>query len=90
MLCCYQVWGDIIIPLLSALIGGALTFLGVFYTIKHQERKEKENECLKYKPYLKISLNQCRNEICCKEYIKSTFDEEDIDFEKPNIFIPLE
>lgn len=86
MLCCCQIWGDILIPLISAIIGGALTFLGVFYTIKKQEEKEGRNEQLKYKPYLKISQNKCKNEICCKDYIKDTFDQDNIDFEKTKGF----
>lgn len=86
MLCCCQIWGDILIPLISAIIGGTLTFLGVYYTIKKQEEKENKNEKLKYKPYLKISHNKSKNEVCCKEYIKDTFNQDNIDFEKTKGF----
>lgn len=73
MVCCCQIWGDILIPLISAVIGGALTFLGVYYTIKKQEKKENRNERLNYKPYLKISQNKCKNEICCYDVDKGCF-----------------
>lgn len=72
----YQILIDILIPLLCALIGGALTFGGVFYTIKKQETKEKQEEILKYKPYLKISSNQSKYEVCCREYIEDFINQE--------------
>jgi len=74
---CYQLWGDILIPLISAIIGGLLTFLGVYYTIRKQEKKEKQEEILKYKPYLKISNDKCINEINCKKDIQ-----DDVDLDK--------
>ncbi|MBR4418927.1 MAG: hypothetical protein IKT33_02875 [Clostridia bacterium] len=90
MVCCYLLWVDILIPLISAIIsaiiGGALTFLGVYYTIKKQQEKENKNEKLKYKPYLKISQSQCKNEIFCIDSIKHTFDQDNIDFEKTKFF----
>ena len=82
----YQIWADIIIPLLCALLGGLLTFGGVKYTIKKQEEKEKKNEKLKYKPYLKLTNHICGNEICCKDYIKDTFDQDNINFETTKHF----
>ena len=39
---CYDYWKDIIIPLLSALIGGFVTMLGVIITIKWESKKEKK------------------------------------------------
>lgn len=47
-----------------------------FYTIKKQEINEKQEEILKYKSYLKISPNQCKNEICCREYIEDSVNPE--------------
>ena len=38
MLCCCQIWKDIIIPLISALIGGGLTLVGVIITIRHTNK----------------------------------------------------
>ena len=77
-----QIWIDIVIPLICALIGGMLTFFGVLYTIKKQTKKEKKEEKLKYKPYLKISHNKCGQEICLQRYIIGMLEPENINSEK--------
>ena len=41
---------DIIIPIISAIIGGLFTFLGVFITIKHEKNKERNERILSNKP----------------------------------------
>ena len=49
---CYDYWKDIIIPLLSALIGGFVTMLGVIITIKWESKKEKKKRVDAAKPWL--------------------------------------
>ena len=49
---CYDCWKDIIIPLLSALIGGFVTMLGVIITIKWESKKEKKNRIEAAKPWI--------------------------------------
>lgn len=47
---CSTVWTDIIIPIISALIGGGLTVIGVLMTIRHENKKDKEILRLSNKP----------------------------------------
>lgn len=49
---CYDVWVDIIIPLLSAVLGGAITMWGVVHTIKHEQKNSEEQTRLSVKPWL--------------------------------------
>lgn len=83
---CEDIWVGIIIPLISALIGGAVTFLGVKMTINHENKKTLTEEKLKYKPYLKLSSIGGGETIECKERIKDTFDQDNIDFDKVKRF----
>lgn len=46
----YEILKDIIIPIISATISGLCTFWGVFITIQHEKRKEKEERVLANKP----------------------------------------
>ena len=54
MLCCYNFWVDIGIPLISALIGGGLTLAGVLITIAHSNKTMKNEYINKYKPSFKF------------------------------------
>lgn len=45
---------NIIIPLISALIGGSLTLIGVIITIKSQNKKNNQDLCEQYRPYFGI------------------------------------
>ena len=55
----FKILKDIIIPIVSAIIGGLFTFLGVFITIKHEKKKEKEEERLANKPlFYRLDLRQ--------------------------------
>lgn len=47
---------NIVIPLLSALIGGGMTLLGVWLTLKYQREKDDEINKLKYKPFFYETL----------------------------------
>lgn len=50
---------DIIIPIISAIIGGIFTFLGVFITIHHEKKKEEEEKLLTNKPlFYRLDLRQ--------------------------------
>lgn len=75
----------IIMPIVSAVIGGLLTFLGVRYTIKHEQIKNDKNEKLLNKPYLKISYQKGVENVY-SDYIKDTFDQDNIDFDKMTHF----
>lgn len=46
----YEILKDIVIPVLSSIIGGICTFIGVYITIKHEKNKEKEEQILSNKP----------------------------------------
>ena len=52
--CCSQIWGDIIIPLISSLIGGGLTLIGVIITIRHTNKTIRNDFVSKYKPSFKL------------------------------------
>ena len=84
-MCFIDILQYIIMPIVSAIIGGLLTFLGVRYTIRHEQIKNDKNEKLLNKPYLKIS-NQKGVETIYSDYIKDTFDEDNIDFDKTKHF----
>lgn len=68
----------IIMPIVSAIIGGLLTFFGVFYTIKFEQNKSKKNEKMLNKPYLKISF-QKGQETIHSTHIENTFNQNNID-----------
>jgi hypothetical protein len=64
-------WGDIIIPLLAAFIGGLITMLGVVCTILYENRKTRKEYLEKNRPFFvvenpatldlsKISIKQLR------------------------------
>lgn len=53
----YEIFKDIVIPLLSALIGGGVTFWGIKKTIRHEQTCRKEDEKRYYKPFF-IALNK--------------------------------
>lgn len=61
----YSVCVDIIIPLLSALIGGFVTMLGVILTIKHEQKKAAEQRKQDAKPWL-FSMDDKENFDCKK------------------------
>ena len=48
----YQLWVDIGIPIVSALIGGLVTMLGVIITIKHEKNKDSENRISSVRPWI--------------------------------------
>ena len=55
----FKLLKDIIIPIVSAIIGGLFTFLGVCITIKHEKKKEKEAERLSNKPlFYRLDVRQ--------------------------------
>lgn len=45
-----EILKDIIIPILAAIIGGLFTFIGVYITIIHEKKKDKEKLVLANKP----------------------------------------
>ncbi len=56
---CNEIIKDIIIPIVSATIGGLCTFLGVFLTIRHEKKREKEERLLSNKPlFYRLDLMQ--------------------------------
>jgi len=71
MLCCCQIWGDIIIPLISALIGGGLTLVGVIITIRHTNKTIRNDYISKYKPSFKL---------------RNPMDDFDLKYSKPLMF----
>ena len=54
-----EILENIIIPIVSAIIGGLCTFLGVLITILHEKKKEKEERLLANKPlFYRLDLRQ--------------------------------
>lgn len=54
-----EILENIIIPTVSAIIGGLCTFLGVLITILHEKKKEKEERLLANKPlFYRLDLRQ--------------------------------
>lgn len=56
---------NIIVPILSSIIGGLFTFGGVWLTIKHEQKKERCNYLESIKPYLVVQhlVDLSKNEI---------------------------
>lgn len=52
---CYNIFVDIVIPLVSAFIGGLVTLVGIIITINHERTCRKEDEIKLYKPFF-VSL----------------------------------
>lgn len=52
---CYNIFVDIVIPLVSAFIGGLVTLIGIIITINHERKCRKEDEIKLYKPFF-VSL----------------------------------
>ena len=54
-----EILKNIIIPIVSAIIGGLCTFIGVLITILHEKKKEKEEKLLINKPlFYRLDLRQ--------------------------------
>lgn len=51
---CYKIWVDIIIPLVSAFIGGGITLWGVFLTIKYESKKSRKEYLEKIRPFFVV------------------------------------
>ncbi len=49
---CNEIIIGIFVPLVSALIGGGLTLVGVLMTIKHEKKDEEERQRLSVKPWI--------------------------------------
>lgn len=47
-----EILKNIIIPIMSSVIGGLFTVWGVYLTIKYEKRKEKEEKVLSHKPLI--------------------------------------
>lgn len=55
-----NVWVDIIIPILSAVLGGAVTMIGVLLTIHRDKKREEENYKKSVKPWI-YSMDSAEN-----------------------------
>lgn len=67
----YEILKDIIIPLISAFIGGGVTFWGIKKTIQYEQICRKEDEKRYYKPFF-IALNEYDDKVkgkTCKNSI---------------------
>lgn len=51
---CYSFWIDVFVPLISAIIGGGLTLLGVIWTIKAENKKSKKEYLEKIRPFFVV------------------------------------
>lgn len=73
---CYNVWVDIVVPLISAFIGGFITLAGVWLTIRRDKKRDENNRIKDAKPWI-FSLSDCEN-FDCKEandiVLASSFD----------------
>ena len=62
---CYNIFVDIVIPLVSAFIGGFVTLAGVWLTIRRDKKREKENDKKCVKPWI-YSIDDVENFDCKK------------------------
>lgn len=53
-MCFYEVAKDIIIPIVSAIIGGAITLIGVQQTIKNENKKAQQDYLERIRPFFVI------------------------------------
>lgn len=51
---CYSFWIDVFVPLISAIIGGGLTLLGVIWTINAENKKSKNEYLERIRPFLVV------------------------------------
>lgn len=66
-----------LIEIFAAVIGGALTLIGVAWTIRHEMENKKNENILLNKPYVKLSNNQNSNvETICSDQIRSINNDE--------------
>lgn len=60
-----EIVSNIVVPILSSIIGGLFTVGGVWLTIKHEQKKEQRNYLESIKPYLVVQhlVDLSKNEI---------------------------
>lgn len=68
---CYNIFVDIVIPLVSAFIGGFVTLAGVWLTIRRDKKREKENYKKSVKPWI-YSIDNAKNSDLQNEIIMAT------------------
>ena len=57
---CYDVCVDIVVPLVSAFIGGFITLAGVWLTLRRDKKRDENNRIKDAKPWI-FSLSDCEN-----------------------------
>ena len=65
----WDVIKDIIIPLVCALFGGLVTFIGIFITIKHENKKSRQDYTDRIRPFIVIE-----SALTTKADLKQTID----------------
>ena len=65
----WDIFKDIIIPLACALFGGLVTFIGIFITIKHENKKSRQEYVDRIRPFVVIE-----SALTTKADIKQTID----------------
>lgn len=85
----YDMLRDIWVPLLSGIIGGLFTLIGVIPTIKHERKKDISEHLQEIKPYLVIvhPSEVKRSEWSSQRYIYMLDDEND--FDEDDVSTPL-
>lgn len=85
----YDMLRDIWVPLLSGIIGGLFTLIGVILTIKHERKKDISEHLQEIKPYLVIvhPSEVKRSEWNSQRYIYMLDDEND--FDEDDVSTPL-
>lgn len=51
---CWDLWKDILIPLICALFSGLVTIIGIYMTIRHENKKSKQEYLEKIRPFIVI------------------------------------
>ena len=72
-------WTDIVVPIVSSIIGGLLTLAGVGLTIKKSDRDKKQEEIKKAKPYFALKTVEYHEIIqlnCLVRFYDGWYDEE--------------
>ena len=70
MQCDVSIWTSVVIPILSAIITGLFTFLGVMKTINENRRKDRIESLQKIKPYLVLETSNSIGKGVCIKKIK--------------------
>lgn len=75
---CNEIISNIVVPILSAIIGGALTLFGVWLTIHRDKKRDEENLKKSVKPWIYVEDNYDHYDYKDKNYINLAVSSESV------------